>query len=103
MTTSARTVLISGAGVAGQALAFWLHRHGFAPTVVEKAPELRRGGYKIDLRGAAIDVAERMGILDAVRAASTDMQTMCSSAVRGSGSRRSRRICSWAAAPTTSR
>lgn len=37
-------VLIAGAGIAGPALAFWLHRAGFAVTVVEKAPRLRPGG-----------------------------------------------------------
>ncbi|MFE7298745.1 FAD-dependent monooxygenase [Streptomyces sp. NPDC057579] len=72
---AARTVLISGAGVAGPALAHWLHRYGFAVTVVERAPELRTGGYKVDIRGAAIDVVERMGLLDDIRRASTDMQT----------------------------
>lgn len=33
-----RTVLISGGGIAGPALAFWLRRHGFAVTVVERGP-----------------------------------------------------------------
>ncbi|MDG4864111.1 FAD-dependent monooxygenase [Streptomyces sp. T-3] len=69
-----KTVLISGASIAGPALAYWLHRYGFTPTVVERAPELRDGGYKVDLRGVAIDVCERMGILDEVRRNSTDMQ-----------------------------
>jgi 2-polyprenyl-6-methoxyphenol hydroxylase-like FAD-dependent oxidoreductase len=69
-----REVLISGAGLGGPALAYWLRRHGFRPTVVEKAPGLRDGGYKVDVRGAAIEVLRRMGLLDAVRAADTDMQ-----------------------------
>lgn len=68
------TVLVSGASVAGLSVAYWLRRHGFRPTVIERAPTLREGGYKVDLRGAAIEVASRMGILDAVRRASTDMQ-----------------------------
>ncbi|MFE7510830.1 FAD-dependent monooxygenase [Streptomyces sp. NPDC057540] len=72
--TAARTVLISGASVAGPALALWLHRYGFAPTVVERAPELRTGGYKVDIRGTAIEVCRRMGILDEIRARSTDMR-----------------------------
>ncbi|WP_232660509.1 FAD-dependent monooxygenase [Pseudonocardia sp. TRM90224] len=72
----ARTVLVSGASIGGPALAFWLHRYGFEVTVVEKAPELRTGGYKIDLRGAAIEVADRMGLLDAARAAETEMQSL---------------------------
>ncbi|MCX4823839.1 FAD-dependent monooxygenase [Streptomyces sp. NBC_01142] len=69
-----QTVLISGASIGGPALALMLRRYGFTPTVVERAPELRPGGYKVDLRGVSIDVCERMGILDDVRRASTDMR-----------------------------
>jgi 2-polyprenyl-6-methoxyphenol hydroxylase-like FAD-dependent oxidoreductase len=67
-------VLISGAGIAGLTAAFWLRRYGFAPTIVERAPSLVVGGYKIDVRGTALQVLRRMGIHDAVAAASTDMQ-----------------------------
>ncbi|MFC9231243.1 FAD-dependent monooxygenase [Streptomyces decoyicus] len=74
-STTPRTVLISGASIAGPALAYWLHRYGFAVTVVERAPGLRTGGYKVDIRGAAVEVAERMGILEDIQRASTDMQT----------------------------
>jgi 2-polyprenyl-6-methoxyphenol hydroxylase-like FAD-dependent oxidoreductase len=77
------TVLISGAGVAGTALAYWLAHHGFAPTVVEKAPRLRPGGQAVDVRGVALDVVDRMGILPAVRAARTRMRGM--SVVDGAG------------------
>jgi 2-polyprenyl-6-methoxyphenol hydroxylase-like FAD-dependent oxidoreductase len=49
-------ILISGASVAGPALGYWLHRHGFRPTVVESAPDLRRGGYAVDFRGNAIEL-----------------------------------------------
>ncbi|KRF62723.1 FAD-dependent oxidoreductase [Bacillus sp. Soil768D1] len=66
-------VLISGASIAGPALAYWLHRHGFDVTVIERAPALRTGGYGVDIRGAAITVLEGMGILDQVRAADTNM------------------------------
>lgn len=68
-----RTVLVSGAGIAGPTLAHWLHHHGIDATVVEKAPVPRNGGYAIDLRGVALDVAERTGVLDQIRAASTQM------------------------------
>ena len=61
-----RQVLISGASVAGPALAFWLHRYGFQPTIVERAPSLRSGGYAIDFRGASLRVLERMGLLPEV-------------------------------------
>ncbi|GAB3875143.1 FAD-dependent monooxygenase [Kibdelosporangium lantanae] len=63
-----RTILISGASVAGLSLAHWLRRHGFQPTLVEKAPALREGGQAIDIRGVAREVVERMGIMEAVRA-----------------------------------
>ncbi len=58
-----RNVLISGAGIAGLTLAFYLKKYGFDPTVVEIAPTLRQGGYMIDFWGVGFDVAERMGIL----------------------------------------
>lgn len=69
-------ILISGAGIAGPALAYWLRRHGFTPTVVERAPAPRAGGQAVDIRGAATEVAERMGILDAARRAGTNMRGM---------------------------
>ena len=71
-----RNILISGASIAGPALAYWLSRHGFHPTVVERAPALREGGYAIDIRGAARDVAERMGIMPEVRRATTKTRGM---------------------------
>lgn len=71
-----KTVLISGASVAGPALAFWLERYGYAPTVVERAPAPRPGGYAVDFRGASLTVLERMGILDEVRAHATNMGGM---------------------------
>jgi 2-polyprenyl-6-methoxyphenol hydroxylase-like FAD-dependent oxidoreductase len=74
ITIKNRNILISGASIAGPALAYWLSRHGFHPTVVEQAPALREGGYKVDIRGVAIDVAERMGILGDIRQASTNMR-----------------------------
>jgi len=56
-------VLISGAGIAGPTVAYWLARYGFKPTIVEKAPRLRTGGYIIDFWGAGFDIAERMELL----------------------------------------
>ena len=58
-----RSVLISGAGIAGPALAYWLKVARFEPTIVERAPALRRGGYVIDFWGLGYDLAERMGLL----------------------------------------
>ncbi|ASW54090.1 FAD-dependent monooxygenase [Plantactinospora sp. KBS50] len=63
----AGTVLISGAGIAGPALAYWLHRYGHAVTVVETGAAVRPGGQAVDVRGAARDVLARMGVLSQVR------------------------------------
>ncbi|HEU4999463.1 MAG TPA: FAD-dependent monooxygenase [Lapillicoccus sp.] len=67
-------VLISGAGVAGLTAAYWLQQAGFQPVVVERAPSLVVGGYKIDVRGAALEVVRRMGLYGALADAGTDMQ-----------------------------
>jgi 2-polyprenyl-6-methoxyphenol hydroxylase-like FAD-dependent oxidoreductase len=58
-----KSVLISGAGIAGPALAFWLKAAGYEPTIVERAPALRTGGYVIDFWGIGYDLAERMGLI----------------------------------------
>ena len=67
-------VLISGAGPAGLTVAYWLRRDGYSATIVERAPTLLVGGYKIDVHGAALQVLRQMGVHDAVAAAHTDMQ-----------------------------
>ncbi|MGV9822872.1 FAD-dependent oxidoreductase [Nocardia xishanensis] len=57
-------ILISGAGVAGPVLAYWLTRHGFSVTVVERAPALRKtGGHAVDLFRPAMNISEKMGVL----------------------------------------
>ncbi|WP_381561535.1 FAD-dependent monooxygenase [Streptomyces eurythermus] len=75
-TTPGRKVLISGASIAGPALAFWLNRHGFAVTVVEKAGAPRGGGYPVDVRGTALEVVRRMGILPRLRDAHIDLRRL---------------------------
>ena len=62
-----RRILISGASVAGPTLAFWLSKYGFLPTIIERAPAIRPGGYAVDFRGAAMDVLKNMGIIDDIR------------------------------------
>jgi 2-polyprenyl-6-methoxyphenol hydroxylase-like FAD-dependent oxidoreductase len=58
----AMEILISGAGIAGPALAYWLGRYGFRPTIVEIAPRLRAGGNAVDFRGPLhLGVLRRMG------------------------------------------
>lgn len=64
----AKRILITGASIAGPALAWWLHHFGMEVTVVERAPEFRDGGQNIDVRGAARTVLERMGLFKAVKA-----------------------------------
>lgn len=66
-----RTVLISGASIAGPTLAYWLKRYGLRPVVIERANELRLGGQNVDVRGAGREVARRMGIENGIRASST--------------------------------
>jgi 2-polyprenyl-6-methoxyphenol hydroxylase-like FAD-dependent oxidoreductase len=58
-----KTVLISGAGIAGPTLGFWLKAAGFEPTLIERTPALRSGGYVIDFWGLGYDIAERMGLI----------------------------------------
>lgn len=57
-------ILISGGGLAGLTLAYWLQQDGHSPVVIEKASSFRRDGYGIDFFGTGYDVAERMGIID---------------------------------------
>ncbi|NMO51084.1 FAD-binding monooxygenase [Actinoplanes sp. TBRC 11911] len=59
-------VLISGGGIAGPALAYWLVRAGADVTLVERAPALRPGGHAVDVRGVAREVVEAMGLMPAV-------------------------------------
>ena len=59
-------IAVSGVGIAGPALAYWLLRDGHDVTLIEKAPRFRSGGYIIDFWGLGYDLAERMGILPQV-------------------------------------
>ena len=68
------SVLISGAGIAGPALAFWLSKAGHRVTIVEIADSIRPGGQTVDLRGAGGDVVERMGLIDQMRQRSLDQR-----------------------------
>ncbi|WP_143305090.1 FAD-dependent monooxygenase [Chitinophaga vietnamensis] len=66
-----KSILISGASVAGPALAYWLNRYGFEVTILERAPGIRPGGYAVDFRGAAIEVLEKMNLLEKMRCHAT--------------------------------
>lgn len=67
-------ILVSGAGIAGPALAYWLRRAGCAVTVVERAPAPRPGGQTVDLRGAGREVIARMGLMEQARALSVEQR-----------------------------
>ena len=69
-------IAISGAGVAGPALAYWLHRTGHTPTLIERAPQFRTGGYVIDFWGLGYRVMQRMGIETAIRDAGYQMREL---------------------------
>ncbi|MFE1167741.1 FAD-dependent monooxygenase [Nocardiopsis sp. NPDC058789] len=60
-------VLVSGGGIAGPALAYWLRRHGMRPTVVERAPAVRDGGHRLQIEGPGVGALCRMGLLDELR------------------------------------
>jgi 2-polyprenyl-6-methoxyphenol hydroxylase-like FAD-dependent oxidoreductase len=80
------TVLISGAGIAGPTLAFWLTRNGYRVVVVEIAPGVRPGGQTVDLRGAGGDVVKRMGLINQMRERALEQRG--ASWVKSDGSRR---------------
>src|SRR3984893_6306689 len=65
-------VLISGASVAGPVLAYWLTRHGFDVTVVERAATLRKtGGHAVDLFRPAMEISAKMGVLPRIEELAT--------------------------------
>jgi 2-polyprenyl-6-methoxyphenol hydroxylase-like FAD-dependent oxidoreductase len=82
-------VLISGAGIAGCTLAHWLTRNGHSVTVVERSGALRSSGSPVDVRGPAVDVAERMNIAARLREASIHLKGMT---LLDSGGRRVARV-----------
>lgn len=69
-------IAISGAGVAGPTLAYWLRRGGHEPTLIERAPQFRTGGYLIDFWGVGYRVAQRMGLESAIRDAGYQLQSL---------------------------
>jgi 2-polyprenyl-6-methoxyphenol hydroxylase-like FAD-dependent oxidoreductase len=68
-----KTILISGIGIAGPTLAYWLSEHGHRPTLIERAPRLRTSGYVIDFWGRGFDIAARMGLLPDVKSLGYDV------------------------------
>ncbi len=76
MSSKNTTILISGASIAGPMLAYWLKRYGFTPTVIERAPQLRAGGYPVDVRFEAVQVAKLMGIWEQLQQEQTTIKEM---------------------------
>lgn len=54
-------------------MAFWLEKAGIKAVLVERAPAPRPGGQAIDIRGSALEVMDRMGILSAAKSLCTRM------------------------------
>jgi 2-polyprenyl-6-methoxyphenol hydroxylase-like FAD-dependent oxidoreductase len=71
-----KSALISGIGIAGPTLAYWLALCGFKTTLVEVASHLRTGGYVIDFWGRGFDVAEKMGLLPAIKREGYDLKEL---------------------------
>jgi 2-polyprenyl-6-methoxyphenol hydroxylase-like FAD-dependent oxidoreductase len=69
-------ILISGAGVTGLALAYWLNRFGIGVTLVERTPEFRRGGHAVDVRGVALEVLKAMRLHEQASALRTRSKGM---------------------------
>ena len=82
-------VLISGAGIAGCTLAYWLTRNGHSVTIVERSGSLRSSGSPVDVRGPAVDVTERMNVATRLREASIRLKGMT---LLDSGGRRVARV-----------
>ncbi|QNK63923.1 FAD-dependent monooxygenase [Pedobacter sp. PAMC26386] len=71
-----KSILISGGSISGLSTAYWLAKYGFNVTIVERATHIRPGGQAVDVRGTALEVAERMGILNIIRNNSTKLTGM---------------------------
>ncbi|AKN16177.1 membrane-associated oxidoreductase [Mycobacterium haemophilum DSM 44634] len=78
-------ILISGASISGPVLAYWLTRHGFEVTVVERAPALRKtGGHAVDLFRPSMEISAKMGVLPRIEALATgtNAATICREGTR---------------------
>jgi 2-polyprenyl-6-methoxyphenol hydroxylase-like FAD-dependent oxidoreductase len=66
-------VLISGAGIAGPCLVFWLAKTGLhtSITIVERSTSPRVTGQAIDVRGSAVEIIKQMKLEEAVRSRHT--------------------------------
>ncbi|MFD0765017.1 FAD-dependent monooxygenase [Mucilaginibacter lutimaris] len=63
-----KTVLISGASIAGFSAAWWMNDIGYHVTVVELANEPRVAGGAVNIEGPALEATKRMGIFEQLKA-----------------------------------
>lgn len=66
-----KKVLISGASVAGTALAFWLQKDGYSIMVIERSKVFRTGGQNVDIEGPGQEVIKLMGLEEKVEEMNT--------------------------------
>lgn len=64
-------VLISGGGIAGNVLAYWLGKNGFRVVVIERASSKGTQGQIVDVEGPAEEIVRRMGLLKEIQARTT--------------------------------
>lgn len=69
-------VLISGGGIAGATLAYWLTAGGHRVTIVESADRVRSSGSPVDVRGPAVAIARSMGVWPQLAAAATGVERL---------------------------
>jgi 2-polyprenyl-6-methoxyphenol hydroxylase-like FAD-dependent oxidoreductase len=71
-----KKVLISGASFAGLSTAYWMNRLGYQVTVIEIAPNLKKGGTPVNILGDTIGIVKRMGLFDQILANKITMEVM---------------------------
>ncbi|KNZ62217.1 hypothetical protein VP01_129g7 [Puccinia sorghi] len=64
-------VLISGLGIAGPVLAYWLSKAGVSVTVLERCEQLRKEGQTVDIRNEGVKIMRWMGVEEEVRRRTT--------------------------------
>ena len=73
MSTFKLKILISGAGIAGPCLAYWLAKTRFQTsiTIVERALLPRATSQSIDIHGPAVEIVKKMKVVDSIHSCST--------------------------------
>lgn len=64
-------IVVSGAGIGGPILAYWLGKAGISVIVVERANRLRKEGQTVDIRDEGVTIMKWMGIEEEVRKVTT--------------------------------